>query len=361
VAGGRTKPSAVKIPYDMIFGKSNVNVIQDEIKNFDFVNRKLFSEKHSYDYDYLVIGTGSRPDFFGIDGIERYGYKLWSYKEAVTIRSMIYEQFHRASQTSSLTKRRELLNFVVAGGGFTGVELAGELASWKKRLCKHFQIDPEDAKVYLVEATDEILNVLAPPLRKKSRSYLEKLGVEILTSCTINKMEDNLIFLSSGDTISGSLIWTAGIKGNPYIQKSDIQFDEKKHWINVNENLQSLSHDNVFSVGDSLFYIYNDRPIPKVVETCMQSASLVSKNIVRHIRGQVLLPFHPKYHGSLVSIGPFYAVAKIGSWRFKWLFATFLKHFTNIHYLYGIGGVRLKLKYLQDQFIDRFLNIKEVS
>jgi NADH dehydrogenase len=361
VAGGRVKPSAVRVPYDMIFGKSSVEIVLDEVKTFDFSNHKLLSDEHSYDYDFLVIGTGSRPDFFGIDGVERYGYKLWSYKEAVTIRSMIYEQFEIASQIGSPAKRRERLNFVIAGGGFTGVEFAGELASWKKRLCKHFKIDPSEVGIYLVEATSDILNVITPSLRKKSKRYLEKLGVEVLTNSAIEKMEDNRIILNNGSVITGSLIWTAGIKGNPYIQKSDIQYDERRHWINVNQYLQSLSYENVFSVGDSLFYIYNDRPIPKVVETCMQSAALVAKNIKKLIDGKVPVPFQPKYHGSLVSIGPFYAVAKIGAFRFKWLFATGLKHFTNIHYLYSIGGIKLKIKYLQDQFIDRFLNRKEIS
>jgi NADH dehydrogenase len=173
-------------------------------------------------------------------------------------------------------------------------------------------------------------------------------------------MEGNRIFLKNGGVITGSLIWTAGIKGNPYIQKSDIHYDEKRHWINVNDNLQSLSYDNVFSVGDSLFYIYKDRPIPKVVETCMQSADLVAKNIARLIRKTSLFPFHPKYHGSMVSIGPFYGIAQIGNMKLKWLFATALKHLMNIHYMHVIGGFRLDFKYIQDQFIDRFLNRKEV-
>jgi len=361
VAGGRVSPNAVRIPFDMIFRKGHVSVMQDEIKEFDFQNRKLLSNNNSYDYDFLVIGTGSRPDFFGIYSAERYGYKIWSYKEAVTIRSMIYEQFEIASTMSNSSKIRERLNFVIAGGGFTGVELAGEIASWKKSLCKHFNIDNSDVGLFLVEASPDILNALDNFLRKNCRRYLEKLGVEILTNCSIEKMEGNNIYLGNGNVIKGSLIWTAGIKGNPYIQKSDINYDEKRHWINVNDSLQSLSHENVFSVGDSLFYIYDDKPVPKVVETCMQSADLVAKNIIQLIYKMPLLHFHPKYHGSMVSVGSYYGVAKVGKIKLTWLFATALKHLMNLHYMHVIGGFKLDFKYIKDQFIDRFFNRKEVE
>ena len=356
IAGGRVKSTAVKIPYDRIFRKSAVTMIQDEVREFDFENQRLLSERHQYDYDYLVIATGSRPDFFGITGAERYGYKMWSYKEAIAIRSMIYDQFYTASQIGSPIKQRERLSFVIAGGGFTGVELAGEIASWKKRLCKHFGIDQSIPAIYLVEAAPDILQVLGSKSAKKGRAYLEKLGVTVLTDCAIDKMEENQIWLRNGTMIPGSLIWAAGIKGNPYIQKADIHCDEKRHWVNVNAHLQSISHDNVFSVGDALFYIYKDRPVPKVVETCKYSAALVAKNIRRLGKGESLLPFHPKYHGSIVSVGPYYAIAKVGSIRIKWLFATALKHVINLRYLLGIGGVRLCCRYVNDQFVSRFMN-----
>ena len=353
VAAGRVSPSAVRIPYDMIFEESVVSVVQDEIKGFDFERGRVLSDSGGYGYDYLIIATGSRPDFFGIPGVERYGYKLWSYKEAVAIRSMIYDRFHLASETLAPSQRRRLLSFVIAGGGFTGVELAGDLASRKKALCRHFDVDASEVSVYLVEAMPEILNVLAPSLRKKSRGYLEKMGVKVLTDCAIGKVEADSVFLKSGDVLEGCLIWTAGIKGNPYILKSDISYDEKKHWINVNAHLQSLSHDNVFCVGDSLFYEHQNRPVPKVVETCMQSATLVAKNIRRIINGKEPLTFHPKYRGSMVSIGPFYGVAQMGSIKLKWLFATAAKHFAHIHYMHTIGGLKLGHKYIKDQFVDR--------
>jgi len=363
VAGGRVVPSAVKIPYGMIFKKGRVKVVQDEITSFDFTNRKLLSASNSYDYNYLVIATGSRPNFFGIKSAEKYGYKMWSYKEAVVIRSMVYEQFSIAAEMGSPVQRRERLSFVVAGGGFTGVELAGELASWKKRLCKKFGIDQREAEVYMIEAAPDILNVLDRKLRDKGKFYLEKMGVKVLTNCAIDRMEGNRIFLNNGSVISGSLIWTAGIKGNPYIQKADIDYDEKSNLVNVNEYLQSVSHENVFSVGDSLMYIYKDRPVPKVVETCIHSAELAAKNIVRLLDKKPLVPFHPKYHGSIVSVGPFYSVAKVGGFKFKWLFATALKHLVNIHYVHVIGGLGLCWKYTDDQFVQRFvsfLNGKEV-
>jgi len=355
VAGYRVKPHAVRIPYDSIFKNDSVQVIQDEVKEFDFVNRVLISGNNKYNYDYLVIATGSRPDFFGVEGVEKYGYKMWSYKEAVTVRSMIYDQFSEASKTSSSAQRGDRLRFVIAGGGFTGVELAGELGFWKKSLCREFDIDYGVVEIYLIEAMTDILNTFPPGLRKKSKSYLKKLGVEVVTNCAISKVDGNKIFLGSGQTLNGTLIWTAGIKGNPYIKNADINYDEKRHWINVNEYTQSASHENVFCVGDSLLYVYKGRPVPKIIETCIQSGDLAAKNIIRLIDGKRMKVFEPKYHGSMVSIGPIYGVAKIGAIRFKWLFATLIKHLANLHYLHGIGGIKLDLDYINNQFIDLFL------
>ena len=356
IAGGRVRAGAVKIPYGMVFKKkSAVKVVQDEIKNFDLQNNKISSDNNSYEYDYLVIATGSRPEFYGVEGVERYGYKMWSYREAIAIRSLIYDHFQIASGIGSPTKRRKYLTFVVAGGGFTGVELAGEIASWKKRLCKQFGIERSEPSVYLLEAAPDILTAIGPRFSQVAKKYLKKLNVDVLTGSAVEKMEGDQIFLTNGDVIDGTLIWTAGIKGNPYIEKSDINLEHD--FINVNEHLQSLSCENVFSVGDALYYIYNERPIPKVIETCKQSADLAAKNILLHKNQKALASFRPKYHGSIASIGPYYGVAKVGNMKVKWLFATALKHVINLRYLIGIGGFKLCYKYLDDQFINRFMNL----
>jgi len=136
VAGNRVSEEAVRIPLRSIFKYTDVNLVLDEIKEFDLDNNTLRSEDNTYHYDYLILAMGSTPNFFGIPGLKEHAFTLWSFEDAVKIREHIKRTFILAEQEKDSEKRKRLLTFVVAGAGFTGVEMIGELAIWVKSLCR---------------------------------------------------------------------------------------------------------------------------------------------------------------------------------------------------------------------------------
>lgn len=353
-AGGRTNAMATRIPYERIFRnvkKVEMNVIHDTIEKVDFKNNVLISADNSYSYDYLAVATGSRPEFFGVEGAELCAFKLWSYKEAVVIREHVRDCFLLASKEQSGEKRKRLLSFVIAGGGFTGVEIAGELASFTRRLCRKYEIPRREVSISLVEAAPSILTTLPEKSVNTAVKYLEKLGVSIFCNSGIEKVTRDEIFLNTGRILEGSLIWSAGIKGNPCVQGSGISTDNRVR-IETDEYLQAVSADNVYCIGDAVSCMYHDRRMPQVVENARQSGQVAAENIYADIKGRSKKKYEPKFHGSMLSIGPFYSIAKVGSLNLKWCLGTALKHLVNLHYHWALGGLALAGEYLKWQFAD---------
>ena len=126
IAGSRTEPEAVQISFQRIFAGFKVHVITDKIDSIDFDSKRLVSASDSYEYDYLVLGTGGKPDFFGLPGIQEHSFTLWSLEDAIAIRKHVEEQFRKSVKEHSAEKRSTLLSFVVAGAGFTGIEFVGD-------------------------------------------------------------------------------------------------------------------------------------------------------------------------------------------------------------------------------------------
>ncbi|WP_183108734.1 NAD(P)/FAD-dependent oxidoreductase [Thermohalobacter berrensis] len=189
VAGNRVKPTSLLIDLERIFKYTKVKVVRDEVTSINFEENKVVSKNNNYNYDYLVIACGSEPAYFNIPGLEENGYTLWSMQDATKIKNQIINMFEQASRETNPQKRKELLTFVVGGGGFTGIEILGELVKWTKVLAKEYGINPDEVQLKVVEAADKILPTLPDSLVKKATKYLKKHKVDILT-----KNYDHLCF-----------------------------------------------------------------------------------------------------------------------------------------------------------------------
>ena len=172
VAGNRISEDGVIVPLQDIFKYTKVSVVLDEIDKIDFIAKKAISKTAEYQYDYLILASGSRPNFYGINGLEENGFTLWSYQDAIKIREQIKHCFLLATQESNLEKRKALLTFVVGGGGFTGVETIGEIGQWVKLLCKEYSIPRKEVRLMLIEALHGILQNLKEKNIKKVMKYL---------------------------------------------------------------------------------------------------------------------------------------------------------------------------------------------
>jgi len=197
VAGGRVPEDSVKIDLYRIFSTTKVKVVVDNIEEVDSDNNVVKTSDGEYKFDYLMIGIGSEPAFFGVPGVKENGFTLWSLDDALIIRSHIEDIVKRASYEKDEVKRRRMLTFIVAGSGFTGIEMAGELLEWKKTLAKEYRVNEEEIRLLVVEAMGTILNMLDRDQADKAENYMIKHGFDryfIFTICFISiaKKPDNL-------------------------------------------------------------------------------------------------------------------------------------------------------------------------
>ncbi len=365
VAGNRIEEEGIRVPLGDIFKYSGVKVVRDEITGFDLKNNRLVSNSSTYSYDYLVIAAGSQPNFYGIPGMSEHSFTLWSYDDAIKIRDHIRDTFIKASQESNDQKRRKLLTFVVGGGGFTGVEMVGELALWVKLLCREHDIPREEVKLVLVEALPNILNNLKPVNIEKVMNYLtKKLKVEVRVDCAITKVNEDSVELKCGTVIpTGTLIWTAGIKAVKI--GSDSSFTEEKgSRIKVDQYTQT-EYENVYAVGDVAAFKADNHTLPALVETALQTGKAAAKNILSDIRGKEKEKLEPKLHGVMVSVGSYFAVSDIMGHQLPRLISIIMKYMVNIHYLFGIGGFELVIRYIKHELLfkrqEKFLLEKHYS
>lgn len=353
VAGGRVESDSVQVDLRKIFYGSKVNIITEEVNNVDVNKQVLTTEFSEYKYDYLILGTGSEPAYFGIPGVEEHGYSLWSLDNAIKIRHHIKNMFKLASKERNEQKRQAMLTFAVAGAGFTGIEMVGELIEWKKKLCKEYNVDQNDVKLMVVEALGSILNILDDKMALKAEKYMIKHKVEILKNATITEVTPDEVSLEDGRKIATkTLIWTCGVQGNSFAKSFGLSLNNRGR-LNTNEFMQSLDKENVYVVGDAAFLEEGkSKGLPQIVEAALQTAETASHNIIADIEKTSKKAFKSNYHGFMVSIGSHYAVADVGGMKLSGFFATAMKHLVNLHYLFGVGGFYLIFRYLFHEFFD---------
>ncbi|MDF2524375.1 MAG: FAD-dependent pyridine nucleotide-disulfide oxidoreductase [Clostridiales bacterium] len=353
VAGNRISEDGVIVPLRDIFKYSDVKIIKDEVKTINFETKKVVAESTEYDYDYLVISAGSEPNTFGIPGMKEYSFFLWSFEDAKRIREQIKNCFVKASQEKNADKRKAMLTFIVGGGGFSGVETVGEIALWVKQLCRQYNVERKEVSLKLVEALPNILNNLGENGRKKAMDYMQgTLKVDVMLNSAVSKVNEDSIELKSGEVIkTNTLIWTAGVKASGITNEIDIEKSRAARLV-VNEYTET-QHKNVYAIGDISAFTEGDKILPALVEAAVQTGKAAAKNIIADIRGKEKEVLKPKFHGVMVSIGSFFAVSEIMGKELPRFISIIMKYMVNVHYLFGIGGFELVIKYLRHEFFNK--------
>ncbi len=351
VAGGRVHPESVQVELSKIFHRTKVRVVVDYITKVDIETQTVTTKNDSFKYDYLLIGTGSEPAFFGVPGVKENGFTLWSFEDALRLRKHIQDTFNKASKEVDPQKRRDMLSFVVAGSGFTGIEMAGELLEWKTKLSKDYGIDKGEVSLYVVEALGTILNMLDRKQADKAENYMIKHGVKVLKNSPIVEVNPKEIVLKSGEKIATeTLIWTCGIQANGQVAEYGLD-RARAGRLQTNEFMQVIGHENVFAVGDLAYY--EEEPgkgTPQIVEAAEQTAMTAVNAIVADIDSTEKKEFKSNYHGFMVSVGGRYGVADLSGIKLSGFFALLMKHLVNMYYLFGVNGVHAVYHYLQHEF-----------
>ena len=356
VAAGRVNEESIRMDLKSIFAERNVNVVLDEIKNIDFEQKVLTSNDATYEYDYLVMGTGCKPTFFGIPGSEN-AHQLWSYTDAVNLREHILNMFRQAALTADKEKRRELLTFVTVGAGFTGVEMAGELGEWKDELCRSFHIDKDEVTLYVVDFAPKVLPMYPDKLVRKAERRLIKLGNELVMNSAVSEIHEDKVVLNKGEKVinTRTVIWAAGIEGSDIVDQAQVEKAGRGRIV-TNGHLQAKDYQDVYVVGDNIFYIPEgeERPVPQMVENAEHSAPVVAHNIAVDIKGGEYKTYKPTFHGSMVCIGSRYGVAQVGMpgmwFNLSGFFAMASKHLINLVYFVQVLGFNKIWSYLMHEF-----------
>jgi NADH dehydrogenase len=362
VAANRVDEESIKISLRKVFAGRKVDVILDTVGSIDFDKKLVSGNTDTYEYDYLVMSAGSKPTFFGTEGAEEFTYKLWSYEDAVRLKDHIHDMFRKASKESDQEKRKQLLTFFVVGAGFTGVEMAGELAEYAPILCANFEIDRSEVTIYDVDFLSRTIPNLPEKLSEKVERRMKKMGVKVVMNTSVVKVGKDFVEAKTGDEVNRidtcTVIWTAGIEG------SDITSEAAKTLksggrgrIATDAFLRSLDHEDVYVVGDNMLYTPEgeERPVPQIVENCEHSADTAAHNISCAIIGKGFMEkYEPEFHGFMVSIGGRYAVARVGMPKLmfslpSWL-AMFSKHFINIIYFVQVLGWNKVFSYMRHEF-----------
>jgi NADH dehydrogenase len=334
--------STVMYPFSDIFLYDvNITFLHEEVTRVDSDQHQIhFKSGGSHAYDVLVMGVGSETNYFGLSGMGNYAFSLKTASDALLIRNALDEVFYRSPKQHSIS-------LVIGGGGFTGCELAGELALFVKDLCRAHAHPPELVTVTIIEASPTLLGPLDPWTQKKAYTRLTKLGVRCLFSSLITDVQEKSLTLKDGTVVNfDMLIWTAGVKGaEGGSTVPDTQMQKNACFI-VDDYLRATPHENIFGVGDVTCYVdkISGKPLPMAASVAESQADYIADAIVRMEKKQSLVPYKAYRAGFVIPLGGKYAILDYHGFRMAGFIPWCVKQGIALYYWMGLIGVRRALQ-----------------
>ncbi|MFD0933126.1 NAD(P)/FAD-dependent oxidoreductase [Psychroflexus salinarum] len=336
------EPDSIAYPIRKILKRNNNAYFRmAEVKNIYDKKRVVETNIGEITYDYLVIATGSKTNFFGNKSVEENAIWMKTVPQALNLRSLILENFEEATIAKDPERRKSLLNFVIAGAGPTGVELSGALAELRRNVIpKDYQdIDPEEIHIHLIEGLDKVLPPMSDESSANAQKYLEELGVEIHLNTFVDSYEDNIVKTNNEDLSfnTETFIWSAGVTGAAIDGLKNEALIDKANRYNVNTFNQIEGYENIFAIGDIALMTSEEFPKghPMVAQPAIQQGKHLAKNLLRTINKQKLLPFEYLDKGTMATVGRNKAVVDLDNVKFGGAFAWFVWMFVHLWFLVG--------------------------
>ena len=369
VATAALSPADIATPIRSVFSENkNVEVLLGEVKSVDKEKKKVFFNGFEIDFDYLIIATGSRHSYFGRDEWEKFAPGLKTLNDALKIRENILLSLESAELEKDPVKRQKYLNFVIIGGGPTGVELAGAISEIvNKNLISDFRnIDASMTKVYMIEALPNILSSYPEKLSMRAKEDLEKLQVEVIPNEKVTEINESGVKVGNRFIETKNILWAAGSQTLPLIKTLGTDTDKLGRAI-VNDNLSIKSDAKIFVIGDAAS-VKNEKGeyLPAIAPVAIQQGKFVAIIISKDLVGKQNKKFVYRDRGTMATIGKAKAVAVIKGLKLSGLIAwlawslihvLFLISFRNKlrvmsewiwHYITNRPGIRLIVKYTED-------------
>lgn len=345
VASAGLEAAAILFPLRKIFQHYKDYFIRKaEVKAIETSVNQLITTAGTIDYDFLVLAFGATNSYFGSKEMEENSKGMKTIAEVLDLRNTILMNFENAVTARDPEEQHKYLNIVIIGGGPSGVEISGALAEMNKYILPKDYPELKDKKVniFLIEATNRVLNMMSQKSSEKAKKFLEKSQVQVLTNTMATGCDENGVLLSTGCKIpTNVIIWTAGIRGNR-IEGLNQDIYTKSNRIIVNRYCQVKGYSNIFALGDISFMTEPKYPSghPQVAQAAIQQAKLLADNFIRSSKGKSLKEFKYRDLGTMATVGRNLAVVELPFIHFQGIFGWFVWMF--IH-LMSIVGVRNKL------------------
>lgn len=323
---------SITIPYSQIFAGKKVNIIQAEIASVDLFSKHVVLDGglnpsgrpniplgnvlgERIAFDYCVLALGSQSSDFGISGVREYAYQFKTIDDAIALNQKMFELFREATgDRQDLSEQVLPVRFLIIGAGFTGIELAAELASCARMVSRKLGLDKRAYSLTLFEAAPNILPMVQDAERWKITERLTKLGVAIASDSAIESVLADSIRLKTGQVVKGSVVvWTAGVQPSVVLKSIHGLALTPKNKVVVDNTLNVLDRPDIFAVGDAIEFIDSatQKPVPGLAYTAKAQGDLTAKNIIRRMEGRPLKMYQPQYESWVAPVGAKYAVAHI--------------------------------------------------
>ena len=339
VATAVLSPADITVPLRNLFkNDKNVKTILSEVKEINKEKKEVtLDNAEVINYDKLIVSAGSSYSFFGKNEWSKFAKGLKVINDALDIREKILKAFEKAENEKDERIRKKYLNFVIVGGGPTGVELAGSIAEIAyKNMTKEFRnFSSKDANIYLLEAGDRILPSYSENLAKKSYKYLIDLGVKVMTKERVENIEEMKVTTNKQVIDADNIIWAAGNEASTLIKHLDTETDNEGRAL-VNEDCAIKEDNEVYVIGDAANFITaSGESLPGIAPVAIQQGRYVAHNIKKNIEKENRKPFKYSDKGTMATIGRFKAIGVVGNFELAgftaWLF------WSLIHLVYLIG------------------------
>jgi NADH:ubiquinone reductase (H+-translocating) len=342
VAMAALSPAEIAVPIRAVFrDQRNVSVLMAEVTAVDLPGHSLTLDDGTalaltLSWDYLVVAAGAETNYYGHPEWSLYAPGLKSIEDAIEIRRRVLVALERAESATDEDRRRQLLTFVVIGGGPTGLELAGAIAELARPIATSDfrRIDPSWIKVVLLEAGERILAAFDPRLSEKAAASLGDVGVQVRTGTRVTGIDARGVWLGDELIPSSSILWTAGVRANGLASRMGVALDRAGRVV-VGEDCAVPGHPRVFAIGDIACFQTPEGPLPGVSPVAMQQGRHVARAILQAIRNEPREPFRYVDKGSMATIGRSRAVAQVGRLRLHGLLAWLAWLFVHLWYLIG--------------------------
>jgi NADH:ubiquinone reductase (H+-translocating) len=367
VAGSSLEPSHISAPLRSSLRQTNF--VRGRVTGVDLERQRVLLEgvgpgniQSGYElaYDQLVLALGSVPNYMGVASVEKIAFNFKSLLDAIRIRNHVIEMFERADREADVEIRKKLLTFVIAGGGFAGVELAGALNDFTHGIFPDYRnLKIEELSVILVHSRNRILPELSESLAEYAMQKMKQRGVRFRLNTRLVDARPGLVILADGPIPAETLVWTAGTVPNPLLNALALAKDRRGAVV-VDSALAVPDCSGVWALGDCAAVIDDKtgKPCPPTAQFALREAQTIAKNIHAALRGLSQKPFHFDSLGSLCVIGHQTACAELTvpfarthSLRFSGLLAWFMWRWI---YLSKLPGLERKIRVLMDWTLELF-------